>query len=129
MPTLLSSHHQGEPLHSPHPLHIRPFCVPASVDDLLGGPRPEIHSHHQASCGVTVPQQHPTGLVMSRTHPPPVFVLISKFKIRVLTWRVIKSSHLSITTLVLVEGRWLHEPKNTVQRITFGRGLGGCAGY
>lgn len=29
-------------------------------------------------------------------------------------------------TLLLVEGRWLHEPKNTVQRITFGRGSGVC---
>ena len=32
-------------------------------------------------------------------------------------------------TLVLVEGRWLHEPKNTGQWITFGRGSGGGAGY
>lgn len=59
VPTLLSSHHQGEPLHRLIHYTSTHFCVAALIGDvLMEGRRPNVHNPLQSFAGMTATRQH-----------------------------------------------------------------------
>lgn len=138
VPTLLSSHHQREPLHCLIYFTLTHFMLLRLVICTHGGVHPCVqnlfHSlprcdDHLTAWATDVKPEHP--LVWRWTFLPLVSMFIYKFNglKLVLKWRVKNSPAVFILfSWWLVEDRWREswtgftEPKNTAGRITWWRG-------